>query len=169
MTYINDIIREELAAMESPDKEQLASRVTSRVVKDGRLLYAFNEILPQALNQVISAERQYSTTSVGSAPAKGQRTPTPPRPSRWARAATAIEEHYHPVFKRWESISRNHFKFLGDCTKDDVLAIVEDRTERASAMTAAAESYRSLLVLMEENGASKVSDLDGDEVERVLL
>ena len=60
------------------------------------------------------------------------------------------------------------WKFLGDCTRDDVKDIAEQREAEAAANAAAAERFKRLRAAMGRKRAAVVSDLPADVLEGIF-
>lgn len=79
---------------------------------------------------------------------------------------------------RWRAVRASVFaqrvcpggewKSLGDCSPEDVLLLVDERTEHARRVVAVAKKYKRLHRLMASRGVAIVSELAESEVEEIL-
>lgn len=78
---------------------------------------------------------------------------------------------------RWDHITAVHsrrvcpagqWKTLGDCVRDDILALAEQRRSQAAFNTAVADGFEELARRMAARGARRVSDIPVAEIPEVL-
>jgi hypothetical protein len=60
------------------------------------------------------------------------------------------------------------WKFLGDCTRDDCLTLVDNRRRKASELETEAERYQRVADAMAEYGAETVRQLPREALREVL-
>lgn len=93
------------------------------------------------------------------------RAPTP-RSSRWDQVAAANADGSLDVMRL--RLFVGEWKLLGDCTAEDLDAVVEMRTSEAAALAANAEKYTQLAKRVRRAKASTVAALDADVVRGIL-
>lgn len=103
------------------------------------------------------------------------------------KSIARTRQHGVPITssKRWDNVAELHasgeltllrvrvfalgeWKFLGDCTRDDVQALADDRDAEAAANAAAAERFRRLLAAMKRGKAPVVSDVRPDLLRKIF-
>lgn len=87
--------------------------------------------------------------------------------TRWDNVAQLQEEGTLSLL-RARVFTSGIWKFLGDCTRDDVTDIAEQRAQEAGDLQAAAERFRNLRVTMGRKHATIVSDLAPDVLTEIF-
>lgn len=141
---LRSLIREVLATSAATDPRDLAREVAARVPVE-HLRGALELALVEAVRVVSNRERH----------ANREASVDPVRPSKkWSDAS----DLYLKVLRQREYISTDgEWKFLGDCTKDDLTAAAQLRFEQASRNVAVAKKYEKLASAMSDG--QTVADL----------
>lgn len=135
------------AALESdePDPHRIAENViASMSLADARMALA--ETLPNYVREIIRSQR------------RGRAATAPPASQRWGNVAE-LHASGELTLLRVRVFALGQWKFLGDCTRDDVQAIADDRDAEAAANTAAADRFKRLRTAMGRKRAAVVSEL----------
>jgi hypothetical protein len=154
MGYLNDVVRHEMDSTKTADLEVLTENVLRRVIEEDKLEEAFSE----SIRHYVAARVGVSRVDALQPQAEGS--------SRWQKSAEAIS-HYRDIMRERMFVN-GEWKFLGDCTRDDVLAVAADRAERARTMAITAENYQRRADLMGTKRAKTVSALKVEQVQEVL-
>lgn len=144
-------IRDELEVNPSANPRDIASVVAKLVPDD-----CMRDALADALVAVVRAE-------IGNHRRAAQRSTFDTHSSRWENASQA----YLALLRSREYVAtEGEWKYLGDCTKSDVLAIVEQRRMLAEANATMATRYDRLAQVM--GSEQTVADLPEDVVIEAL-
>lgn len=142
----------DLSAHGSPDPRAVATRVIEKLSAE-EYRAALEIALPSYVRVVNNAHR---SPSVGN-------------PSRSAKVGAIRAWHERMLLAEVDpSGSGNDWKRLGDCTRDDVLALAAHRRKIADENRAAAQRYERLASEMNELGVEHVSDLSASVLSSVL-
>lgn len=138
------LVREELATSPVADPHVVAEHVAKQV-PDEHLRDALRACLPEFVRII------------------GHGSVTTPRASGAPRSAKCDDQAwYRGVLRRRVEVGQDgrEWKFLGECTLDDVLRAAEVRREMAAANAAAADQFDRLAGKMRTFRAATVADLD---------
>ncbi len=120
---------------------------------------ALASVMPAYVREVIREQRQRAVAPRGGA---GVTTS-----SRWKNVAQ-LHAAGELTLLRARVFALGEWKFLGDCTRDDVMDIVEQRDAEATANAAAARRYSALRAAMTRREATLVSDLPADVLSEIF-
>lgn len=147
---VHAAVRAAMVAGYSADPNVVADKIAAEVpAKD--LRQALAEVLPAFVSTRLGLYRQELLRN--DPPAAGQ-----PQASRKSAAARLLA----PMR------GIDGWVYLKDCTRDDVLQLVQERRNRADAMNAMADRYEHLASLMAKRGARVVADLSERDIEAVF-
>lgn len=160
------LIREVAAESAHADPGALAEEVDKRV-PDEHLREAFREMLRQFVRQMVVTSRTFPAPTVRDAAEPAQASsPAPARPANrsWKRNgiykwASVLRERVHV------GVGAADWKFLGDCDREDLGFIAEERRALAEANIVKAEQYEKLRALLDEHRAATVRELPEQALE----
>lgn len=72
------------------------------------------------------------------------------------------------IFQVPVSLSVGHWKYLGECTREEILNAAQHLQQRAAENQSRADGYTALAEEMESAGAEQVSELDGERVRELV-
>lgn len=137
---------------DQPDPHRIAEDLIAAMsLADARGALAVT--LPDYVRKIIHTQRQRG----GPAPSS----------SKWTNVAQ-LHATGELALLRLRVFTQGTWKFLGDCTREDVTAVAEDRDAEAAANTAAAERFRALRKAMNRHKATVVRDVPADALERIF-
>lgn len=125
-----------------------------RVIPPHLYAEALNQIGPRWIKDALL---MYGSRPAGDDDRADEPTPTP-APTQTRRARAYVDRR---VFV-------GEWKFLADCTPDDLDVAVQLHHDKAAAVTAEAERYERLAKVCRDRGVETVGDLDDAEVEEAL-
>jgi hypothetical protein len=143
------LVRSVLDTTRTPDLGEISATVMDQIAPEdyGK---ALAQTMRQFVRQIVSEQRmslQISTPSL----------PTAPRSRR--------ESPHVAEIRAWRSQLRqivhvgSGSKFLGDCTRDDLIFAAEERRELAARNNAKARQLEIFVALLNEHGAKTVGEL----------
>lgn len=153
--HLRALIREQLATSPDPNPHVIAA-LAAKLVPDDQLRAALDELMPDAVREEI--RRQRADLPSGE--------PAEQPVSRKRRGA--------PAYRDWlrRPVSLDHAKadwrFLGDCTRDEVLRLAELAGEVAQKNLAMQARWERLADRMAKVGAATVADLPAEMLAEVL-
>lgn len=149
---VADLIRAKLAESDIADPHVIAQEIAD-TLPEAELRAIVGRLLPDSVRKCIHAQRT-------PLPARG-----PTRSAKWAAIAERAEEI--AIFRQ-RVCAGGVWKFLGDCTREDVEALVADYRKLAAENAAKASHFDALRRLMGRKKATVVSDLAPETVAEVL-
>lgn len=146
-------VREALEGDE-PDPH-IISEILLQELTPGEAAAALTATLPSYVRQIAremrkSASHSSSTTS-----------------TRWDNVAE-LQEQGTLTLLRARVFASGTWKFLGDCTRDDVTDIAEQRAQEAADLEEAAERFRKLRAVMGRKRAMIVSELPANALTEIF-
>ncbi len=141
------LVRECVRSSITADPGLIATIVFSQIADEDHA-EALDQALREIVREVIREERmrtQITSPQVG-ASAKVQ----------------GIRDHWQRALRDQIYVAEGEWKFLGDCTQDDLMFAAEQRREQASRLRAKAAQYDVLRGLLDEHGVKQVRDLPAD-------
>jgi hypothetical protein len=140
------LIRDELETSAIADPHVVAEHVAKRV-PDADLRAALEKALVPIVREMATVERGDVIQKIG----RRQGTP-------WHETASPL---YQKLLQQRIEVGgdEREWKFLGDCTRGDLLHAVEFRREQARANMVAAQRYQALVDVMDEKSVERVADL----------
>jgi hypothetical protein len=150
-TSIYTLIREQLDGNEV-DPHVIAQNMIA-VMSEEDMRAALIVALPDTIRGVIRGQRARAGANVGS--------------ERWGRVA-GLQASGELALLRSRVFACGAWKFLGDCSRDDVADLAEQRAEEAKANAAASELFRRLRVSMGRYRVVVVRDLPGHVLNEVF-
>jgi hypothetical protein len=166
-------IREKLQGGHDPQPAKLADAIAEECPEE-YLRLALSQALPYLVRDEI---RKVRHAALGRRGTKGGATrgmeayeqvakenPKDPalKPSEGARAQGGTLAF--SIFQVPVSLGVGYWKYLGECTREEILEAGQHLERRAQENQSRADGYKALAEAMEEAGADKVSDLDGEQV-----
>lgn len=143
-------VREELNGSAVADPRVVAEHVLKRIPRSD-LREALAQALPTFVTNVATSSRRASIYQP-----KG----TASTSARWDTAASTVLSERLLVGKDW--------KFVGDCTRDEVLEAAAQRDAVAATNMAAADRWRRVAAAMDAHNAVTVADLPTDALAEAL-
>lgn len=110
---------------------------------------ALRQALRQFVRQVLTEDRM--RTHISSTPGVGV-----------SSKVQGIREHWQRALRDRLNVDDGVWKFLGECTRADLMFAADQRREQASRNRAKAAQYDALRALMEKHGVDRVADLPAD-------
>jgi hypothetical protein len=147
VTSLDHVIRDKLEEVDDPDPQHIAEAVVN-ALPDAELRDALVTSLSARIRIMIWNAR---------------RSIRPNASAKWADASSAFR-----IFRMRVTIGQNQWKFLGECSMDDVKALAAIRLAHAEASKKAGEQFVALADLMKENKAKVVGDLPAEKVAETL-
>lgn len=153
MTFdLRALVRDVLRASEQPNPDWLVEAVLARV-PEGEMAEALRQALPSIIREAAARERSANPIAPSSSmPTKA--------PGSWK--VQAIREEWQRALRNRIHVGPGDYKFLGDCTYDDLLFAAAERTAIADKNAAIARSYNALAALLTEHDAKTVRDLPAE-------
>ncbi len=140
---VREVARTSLVA----DPGLVAADVLARIADEDRAA-ALDQALRDVVREVFRDERNW--TRVG-----------PPQVGVSAKVQ-GIRDHWQRALRDRINVAEGEWKFLGECTQDDLAFAAEQRREQASRLRAKAAQYDVLRNLLDEHGVKQVRDLPAD-------
>lgn len=151
MSHLDDLIRAELEASTEADPAIIAEHVLKRLAPTA-MADALATALPPYV-QILARRLDHNRA----------------RPSSSGTPGTPIKALAFIERKRLAlSMDKRQWKFLADCTFDDLMAAVDIRRQLAEATLTEAARYGELADQMRQHGAETVRDLPGDVIAEAL-
>lgn len=159
------LVREVCDTSVLTDPPALAKEVARRI-DEGDLREALEQVLPVFVQHVVSRRRGDSSDpptgqmNTGTQPAGAGRGPTR-IPAQRSRKVAGIREAWRKHLRDRIAVGpdRSDWKFLGDCTRDDLGYASAIRRRHAETNAAAADRLDGLAELLAEHGVERVADL----------
>lgn len=140
---------------DSPDANPHdVARTLADTLKGKAMRDALYEALPHYVVKVATLLRAGSPVE----PEQPEEQPQNGSP-RWDRVAGLLARR---------ECTEEGWKFLRNCTADNLRAAALDRRSRATSLVIAAERYEKIAVLLDEHGAATVGDLPAHLLEEVF-
>lgn len=171
-------IREKLQAGHDPQPAKLADAIATECPEE-YLRLALSQALPYLVRDEIRKVRHAALGRRGTQdgrPSRGEEAwkavasadPADPaeQPSEGARARGGTMAF--SIFQVPVSLGPGHWKYLGDCTREEILEAGQHLEQRATENQARADGYKALAEEMESAGADQVRDLDGEKVRELV-
>lgn len=152
-----EVVRAALEGGEPDPYRVAADVIASLSLADARAALAAT--LPSYVRDVIRDQRRGRVRVASPAAA--------PTSARWDNVAE-LHASGELTLLRQRVFAQGAWKFLGDCTREDVQAIAEDRDVLAAENAAAADRYRRLRAAMGRRKATVVRDLPADVLTRIF-
>lgn len=141
---LRKLVREVTGSTTLTDPGDIAREVGRRIDEDS-VRAALDEALRVFVRQIISEDRPHGFT-----------TPAP-RPGRSAKVAGIRDGWQRKLRARYAT--EHEWKFLADCTHEDLIFIATDLDRKAAQNQAKARSFRGLAALLTDHGVERVRDL----------
>lgn len=155
--HIRDLVRDVCTSSTIADPHSLAAEVLRRIgPKDARA--ALEQVLPTFVRVAISQHR--GTTAAASGP------DGPPSVRSWK--VSGVRESWRRMLRDRISVGDTQWKFLGECTAEDLAYAEQVRRIHAAQNLAAAERFAGLRELLEQHGVATVADLPDDTLGHAL-
>jgi hypothetical protein len=153
------LIREVCESSTIADPATLAKEVSRRIGRNQQR-EALEQALPVLVQHVISRSRGGFTDTPSGHRAIGAQT-SRAAGGQPSRKVAAIRETWRRMLRDRVAVGpdRGDWKFLGDCTDDDLAYAEQIRRDHARANTAAADRLVTLRGLLAEHGAATVAEL----------
>lgn len=148
---IRAAFRREYDKLEQPDREKLVTNTYRSLSAEERKAVLLDLLYERAYVFMASVRSQHEEAS------------DRPNLSRW----TAVSDAYQRFIQRPEYVN-GEYKFLADCTYDDLLWLTNERENRAADVLAVADQYRTLAQKLEKTKKKFVKDLPPADVEEAL-
>lgn len=154
---LRELIRDEIASSAVADPAVIAEHVAKRVptahVRAALALALHDMVRVAVVKQRYETHRAVERAAVG-------------RGSKWDDAG----EMYRAILGQRIEVGGEdrEWKFLGDCTRDDLLQAVSTREEQAKGLIMASRRYKAIADLLERHAKDQVSELPLDEVAAVF-
>lgn len=147
------LVREHIKRHKSPDPFEIADDVIKEI-SDEELQAIVELLLPVYVRERLDAYRRSQQQRKRSK--KGKKSTS----AKWE----AADDEWDAIF--WTSVYIPGIgrKFLGDCTKNDVAAIVSDYEDLAASNQAMANAYNEILGLMKRRRVTIASELPAELV-----
>lgn len=160
MTTVRERVLEILATSSLSDPRDIADKIIGDLTARERQA-ALAEVLPEYVRITLHAGRGHHPTSDEPGSTQGTRTQDVAEPgsSRWRRVSSVFTGRYKPL---------DTWKPLRECTRDDVLALVDDYRKRAAQNTRKADQFEALAKRMAKAKVATVGDLPESVVEEIL-
>jgi hypothetical protein len=170
-------IREKLQEGHDPQPAKLADTLAAECPVE-YLRLALSQALPYLVRDEIRKVRHAALGRRGASPRanKGAETweaiasadPADPdeQPSKGARARGGTAAF--SIFQVPVSLGVGHWKYLGDCTREEILDAARHLERRAAENQSRADGYQALASAMENAGVNHVRDLDGEQVRALV-
>lgn len=162
MTTTNDLIRQVVDQTGLDDPRQVAEKV-AEITPDEQVRDFYARMLVQEVRVFFSSERRRAFDAV-----KGKQS---------GRKALGPARTKVSVVRDWWSefcSSRVHvgdsvWKSLGECTFEDLRALHDERVDHAERTLSEAQRFDLLAKLLEEDGVSRVCELDSGRVRGLFV
>ncbi len=146
---------EELVAKDRlRDPHTIAEKLIADMNEE-QLRLALEVALPTFVREVLSQVRRDTTT------------PTRVRAAGQSTRVGAIRDWHQRLLDSVTEVNGS-YKHLGECTRDDVLAIAGSRRKLAELNRRAAQKYEALATLMNDHDATTVADLPAELLRQTL-
>lgn len=127
------------------DPGLLADDVYRRIPAEDRDA-ALQQALRQSVRQVMSEERMQTQITAPSSPGTSAKV-------------QGIRDHWQRALRDRLNVGEGVWKFLADCTAEDLIFAAEQRREQASRNRAKAAQFDTLRQQLDEHGVDRVGDL----------
>lgn len=145
---LSALVREVANGSVSPHPEAIAKEVLSRIAR-GQEHAALEQSLIGYVRQCVSRTRAHIPV---------QHSSGPPKPnSSWK--VTGIREAWRKALRTSINVGPQSYKFLADCTADDLTYAEQNRRAHAARNVAAAEEFAGLRGLLVQHGVATVAEL----------
>lgn len=175
---VRKAIREKLQEGHDPQPAKLADTLAEECPEE-YLRLALSQAMPYLVRDEIRKVRHAALGRRGTQdgePSRGEETwrevaeadPDDPaeQPSEGARARGGTLAF--SIFQVPVSLGVGHWKYLGDCTREEILNAAQHLQRRAAENQTRADGYTALAEEMESVGAEQVRDLDGGRVRELV-
>lgn len=153
MTFdLRALVRQMLRTSEQPNPDWLVEAVLARVTEADRE-EALRQALPSIIREAAARERMANPITPSAAM---------PTKARGSWKVQAIREEWQRALRNRIHVGPGDYKFLGDCTYDDLLFAASERMAIADKNAAIARSYNALAALLTEHDAKTVRDLPAE-------
>jgi hypothetical protein len=150
------VIRQVATRSTIRDPDALADEIMRQIPSE-HFLDALRAAIKPMVREVISEERPHGTFTRGVGRASTQ--PAISTPTRGSMKVTAIRDGWQDHLRARYSVERGEWKFLGECTYED-LQFIAARLDRQAEMHASkARGMRSLAAALTDHDAETVRDL----------
>lgn len=146
---LRQLVRDVLAENESADPGEVAEAVMGRIPR-GMVRVALAQSLRLYVRQVISETRT-------------ARPPAPTPATGKSLKVAAIRDGWQRRLQDRVHVGSSEWKFLADCTYDDLLAAAAERRELADRNNAWARQYAEWARLLTEHDVATFGDLPAEE------
>lgn len=155
MTSLNDLIRTTASEITDPDPRAVAQEVAERT-NDTILREHYAESLIGTVRVILGKDRQRALsnppeTLPQSSPSKVEQRRSWWRSVLWSRVSTG-----------------DSWKFLGDCTAEDLKYAMQDRFDMADNIRATGDRYATLAELVQSHAVDTVSELPDETVSEAM-
>jgi hypothetical protein len=150
------VIREVAGRSTIRDPDQLADEIMRHIPEES-WMDAMRTALKPMVREVISADRPHGTFTRD----YGRPSPSPAisAPSRGSMKVAAIRDGWQDHLRARYAVDGGEWKFLGECTYDDLHFIAQRLDHQAEMHASKARGMRSLAAALTEHEAQTVRDL----------
>lgn len=136
-----------------PDPADIAAKVEPLIPESQR-----HAVFLMLLTRFIGASKPRMAQVIEHPQARGAKpAPTQAKPAKSAKVAAYRE--YGRFLRIQVAIGKNEYRWMGDCSYEDLIAAAERRRSHAAQTIAAAEQYEKLAELVRANNVPTVSKL----------
>lgn len=150
------VIREVAGRSTIRDPDQLADEIMRHIPQES-WMEAMRAALKPMVREVISAERPHGTFTRG----YGKPSPSPAinTPSKGSTKVSGIRDGWQEHLRARYATDGGTWKFLGECTYEDLQFIAARLDKQAEAHASKARGMRSLAAALTDHDAATVRDL----------
>lgn len=149
---LRSMVREALDSSDEADPHVIAEFIVAGL-SVGQVRLALEKALPGFIREVVRSQRNHG----------GHPSPTS---ARWDNVAELQASGELTLLR--VRVFCGVWKFLGDCTRDDVKDLAERRETDAADLAAMAERFKALRSAMQRKRAATVADLPGDVLNEIF-
>lgn len=154
VTFSLSALIDEVRESAGPDPADIAAKVEPLIPESER-----HAVFVMLLTRYISTSKPRIAQVIAhpqAKPTKGAAA-SPPRPAKSAKVAAYRE--YGQFLRIQVAVGKNEYRWMGDCSYDDLIAAAERRRTHAAQTIAAAEQYEAIAELVRQNNVPTVSKL----------